>query len=321
MRADIVDLGMFASDRFDAAVSFETIEHISDPHHGIGGMKRSHRGHRMWFQSTCRCLLFPDGLLPPGAIVQTPRASLEFAMRDARSVLVIFAVAVSLGTFSARSGIAGTQDEALLVLHAKSRTVKSSTVCTTWSPTIPCREYTTSWPVGVGCDIYLVVVRGDEGPGISGLSCGLQYDPQPSSGVDMFGYTLCADSESPSAGPNGMWPEPGGGNRISWNPDTNCQRTVISPDGVHAVACSFYVHAYSPDLFVIDYDRTRSPVPEMTITDCAGAITPYGNACLKGPGFIGFGQPGCTPCEGGPCWICTETQPETWGTLKQMFGR
>lgn len=40
VRADIVDLGMFVSDRFDAAVSFETIEHITDPHHGIGEMKR-----------------------------------------------------------------------------------------------------------------------------------------------------------------------------------------------------------------------------------------------------------------------------------------
>lgn len=40
VRADIVDLGMFVSDRFDAVVSFETIEHVADPHLGIQQMKR-----------------------------------------------------------------------------------------------------------------------------------------------------------------------------------------------------------------------------------------------------------------------------------------
>jgi len=40
VRADIVDLGMFVADRFDAVVSFETIEHVADPHRGIGEMKR-----------------------------------------------------------------------------------------------------------------------------------------------------------------------------------------------------------------------------------------------------------------------------------------
>ncbi len=40
VRANIVNLGMFLADRFDAVVSFETIEHVPDPNRGTGEMKR-----------------------------------------------------------------------------------------------------------------------------------------------------------------------------------------------------------------------------------------------------------------------------------------
>lgn len=40
IRGNILDLGMFPAEQFDAVVSFETIEHIPDPVRGAGELKR-----------------------------------------------------------------------------------------------------------------------------------------------------------------------------------------------------------------------------------------------------------------------------------------
>jgi hypothetical protein len=174
-----------------------------------------------------------------------------------------------------------------------------------------------TWPIESGADVYLVVARAYPGPGIAGVSCGISYNATSGAGVDVLGWTLCADLEFTNSGLNGEWPASGGGNRITWVSTTNCQRTVIDPDGVHAIAGVFYVYAYSEDYFSLDLNQNLQ-FPEFAVADCSAQVTylsvsepqPYGHA-----GCVGFGTLGWTPCYGG--FIPTESM--TWGKLKTKY--
>jgi hypothetical protein len=183
------------------------------------------------------------------------------------ALLAIGLVGVATGS----PAFAGTQDGARVAMHMKAHTVKATTTCTMWSPNtqkLPCSEYVTNWIVGQNCDVYLVVGHGDPTAGIAGVSCRIQYDNVVGRGVDVFGWTLCADQEAVGAGAFGSWPESGGSNTITWNPTTNCQRTEIGDEGVHAVMGAFYVYAYGTDFLTI------SPVENnFAIKDCQGATT------------------------------------------------
>ncbi len=148
---------------------------------------------------------------------------------------------------------AGTQDGAKFTLHAS--TYKNKLQCTTNAPTIPCSQYNLTWAVGVDTNVYLVVANGDAVAGIAGASCGILYDNAFETGVDVFGWTLCADLEFTNGAatclpdlPPCEWPISGGGNRVTWVSTTNCQRTVRAPDGVHAIAGCVLPGAYSPDV-------------------------------------------------------------------------
>ena len=171
----------------------------------------------------------------------------------------------------ASPALADTQPYARVAMHLKAHTTKASTLCTTWSPNaqgLPCSRYVTSGAAGHNYDVYLVVGHGDPTAGIAGVSCRIQYDNVVGRGVDVFGWTLCADQEAVGAGSYGDWPESGGSNTITWNPTTNCQRTEIGDEGVHAVIGAFYVYAYSQAYLTI------SPVENnFAIKDCQGATT------------------------------------------------
>ncbi len=242
-----------------------------------------------------------------------------------KRVLTIAALTAAVSLLMVGSTFAGTQPECAFALHAKAHTTEATTICTTWSPNaarIACSYYNTHWPVGVNADVYLVLAMALEAPGIAGMSCGIQYDNATGSGVDVFGWTLCADLEftngaatCPPDLPPCEWPISGGGNRICWVMTTNCQRTVIRPDGVHAVAGAFYLYAYGPDVFAIT-PNLNLPIPELGVADCKASTTLYDLRSNQSwlMGRVGFGtDPGYNPC-----WVIP-VQKTTWGKVKTQY--
>ncbi|HEX7879850.1 MAG TPA: hypothetical protein VF720_10595 [Candidatus Eisenbacteria bacterium] len=146
---------------------------------------------------------------------------------------------------------------------------------------------------------------------VGALQCGIQYDQGApdgdanARGVDVWGWTLCADLESPSTAP--IWPKPGSGNLISWNAATKCQV------GGTAVAGYFYMGAYTSDRFQV----TPRPSDGLArVYDCAGASQDLTAAAL---GSVGYGtRQGYNPCSAsGPPSL--EVRPTTWSQIKTLI--
>lgn len=228
--------------------------------------------------------------------------------------LVLATSATLLATVLAMPAMADVQNEDVVIaLHSSGMTVKGSLICSSDPVTnmVPCTAFDTDEVLNNGSDVYLVVALASE---LAGLSCGLQYDSASSQGVDIFGWTLCADLEFPNSGPTGAWPAAGGGNRITWNAATNCQNTVVG-DGVMAVAGSFYTFAYSADTFRITPNRNLMSGPEMTVANCSALETELDTLAVNPPyGWVDFGGGmGYNPCEPTP------VETTTWGSLKKQY--
>jgi hypothetical protein len=234
------------------------------------------------------------------------------------TVVFSLVLAARLAATSAAVASDGTQPEAMIVLHAVEHVYPPphGSPCVVGKPAVPCREYRVTWPVGSSADVYLVAARGYPDPGIAALSCGIEYDPQPQRGVDMFGWTLCADMEFTNAGAHGEWPASGGGNRIVWSALDACQRTVIHPDGVHAIAGAFYVYAYSPDRFCVTSNANILGGPELAVADCSAQVT-YISTYMMFDACIGFGGVSVdNPCK----WtVPIPVDRTTWGGIKTKY--
>ena len=206
---------------------------------------------------------------------------------------------------------AGTQDGSVVALHAKAHALKNYCLAPN-APLIACSQFTKTWPVGSSSDVYLIVAKAQQAPGVAGVSCGIMYNPAIGGGVDVYQTYLCADLEFTNAGAYGEWPRAGGGNRITWVSTTNCQRTLYGTEGVQAVAEAFYVYAYSPDMFSVTPNNNLVSGPELAVADCAASTT---YLPLTGfGGAIGFGQPGYNPCTD-----MVPVEPATWGKIKSQF--
>ena len=197
----------------------------------------------------------------------------------------------------------------------------------------PCSSYdVTCEPLGPG-QVYLVIGRaGTEG--VSGVSFGIAYDGSSRVGIDpaYVTWTPCADGLSfPSSdGVHGLFPEPGGGLRITWNLTTSCQTETISGYGVHAVVGVFYVYAYSDAMFRVTPNNNIQDGPEAAIMNCAGVTTdlvdvwglPIVNDLM---GQVGFNRTGFSPCwfDVDPSYagqLCTVPAiPTTWGRMKSLY--
>ena len=171
----------------------------------------------------------------------------------ALSVLVFLAVLLP----APASAQPGGQSASVVALHVQAHNTKGLS-CANLSSALPCSDYTTEWPLHSAADVYLVVAKAQPNLGISAVSCGIKYDAlgtlTDGVGCDVFGYTFCSDLEytnSADGNPQHEWPYSGGGDRLIWVRTSNCQRDEIAPDGVHAVACAFYVYAYSADRFEV----------------------------------------------------------------------
>ena len=170
------------------------------------------------------------------------------------------------------SARAGTQDLAKLALHA-TPAVTPATSCLVAPTATPCGSFTTTRPTSDFSTVYLVVANGDPFSGLNGLSCGIDYAGSPGSetGIGIFSWTLCSDGlDFMSGGPNGDWPQAGGGIRITWS---TCQTTEVGLEGVHAVAGAFYVYSYGSDVLAITENKTLLSGDELLISDCAGGVS------------------------------------------------
>jgi hypothetical protein len=138
---------------------------------------------------------------------------------------------------------------------------------------LPCTSYTTDAPVGAGVVYVVVADAGSEG--VAAVSFGIDYHGGSSTptntGIDpqFVTWTPCADGVSfpNSDGVHGLFPQPGGGLRITWDSATSCQREIIGSDGVHAVVGVFYVYAYSSDVLRVTPNNNLQGGPELAIAN------------------------------------------------------
>jgi hypothetical protein len=247
----------------------------------------------------------------------SPHDSSEAVMRYAR-ILMIPSFAPPLIVFHlfvGGSALAGTQDGPVIALHVQAHTTKNE--CTALE-SIPCTQYNTTWPVMVPADVYLVVARAQDGPGVAALQCGITYNPAMgvNGGVDVQTWDACSHLAFLLDGPNGSWPASESGLMLIWAMD-DCQRTVIAPDGVHAMAGVLYVYAYSPDVLQVQaIQPCESPCmyTGLGVLDCTDWLT-YTDILPTAAGAIGFGGlPGFNPCA-----ESIPVAPTTWGNLKHQF--
>ncbi len=250
-------------------------------------------------------------------------------MRRPSAGSLVVAVSSALVCTMPPSAAAGTQDGAVVALHAGPHNEKGDP-CLPWvdlaADGLSCRDFTTSWPLNTPCDVYLVVARGNPDPGVAGLSCGVLYNNGETGdstmtdgeGVDLYGWTLCTSGWVSFPDPRFPWqpgdfPASGGGARITWNAVTDCQRWEIGNDGVHTLAGVFCVYAYGDDVFEIIPNRKAFSNPdEFQVGDCNNQLTdlPYPEAA----GAVAFGSgTGYNPCQAVP------VTPTTWSRLKARY--
>ena len=213
-----------------------------------------------------------------------------------------------LMVFGSGVALAGSQDLAVVALHEKVHSLKSTVICPGLAGSvdpntagISCADYSVdNAPLLSGRDVYLVVARGNAAAGIAGLSCGITY----TANVAMYGFQLCSDLQFP----NGGWPADGGGNRITWAASSNCQETTIGAEGVHAIAGSFYVYAYGDGSIEVT-PNNNLVIPEFRVADCSAAES----SVSIGGGRVGFGGvTGFNPCQLPPVPV----EQTSWGRIK-----
>lgn len=143
---------------------------------------------------------------------------------------------------------------------------------------------------------YLLVTDGHAGAGIGGLQCGIAYPGGTSliggnAPINIFSWMRCATLEFTSTG----WPAPGGGNLITWDTNTKCQRIEPGGSGTGAVANAgyFYLAAYAPGRLAV----TTRPLDGLgRVADCSSNedIIASGTNDFR-LGYVEFSAGGATP--------------------------
>jgi len=158
-------------------------------------------------------------------------------------------------------------------------------------------------PTGAGnYYIYLVAAGVDPGLGLASVNFGIDYDAVTFSGVDLFAWNLCADSEAPGIG---WYQEAHSTNRISWNAE-GCPTDSLLVGGY------FYMTCYTPSFLTV------GPVGDdpVTFRDCQSGEVALPQSSL---GHVAFGATGgCNPCLA-PC-DKVAAAPTTWSGIKTLTG-
>ena len=232
---------------------------------------------------------------------------------------------------------AGSLPDAKVALHLQPYTAKN--ICVPESqggeaPDLtPCSQYATAGSTGTPYNAYLTVAAPSsltEHPGVLALSCGILYQDGELGGatrfdgvgVDVYQWSLCnAGTEVPN-GPTGLledeWPASGGGNRMVL---FDCQLSTVpgyESEGVVAVFGTFYVYAYSQDVFEITPNNNLLSGPELQVVDCERGPTNLDDGAA---GFLTFSAdgsvPGCNPClqDCDPDSLCSVPEVLDFGTV------
>lgn len=171
------------------------------------------------------------------------------------------------GAVELRGRGAGGEGEPRIALHTRAQAAKASRICTTDAPMMPCTEYNVSGGNEDAQTVYVVATHVPPGDGIAAASFAITY----LDGAAVFGWTLCADTDAPDPG----WLEPGEGNRVMFDVDSNCQRSTVpgSADlGVHAVLGAFYVYNYGVGSLGLVNRSTTSPRALPSWTAICGSL-------------------------------------------------
>lgn len=151
--------------------------------------------------------------------------------------------------------------------------------------------------------VFLMVSQFDPDEGIRLIRAGIDYDAVTVSGVDIFSWNLCADSEQKGSG---WYQEAKSVNQLVWNVEQCPSDTLV-------VGGYFYMTCYSSSFLTV------SPygLDPASIETCLGTTVTLPPTAL---GYVGFGTtPGCNPCLG-PC-NTVPVRPTTWSTIKGMAGQ
>lgn len=168
-------------------------------------------------------------------------------------------------------------------------------------------------------DVYVIACLNDRGgptgppTGIGGAEFGITYPGgyAPAGGLTpicVFDWVSCGDLQFPSTN----WPEPGGGNLVTWQV-SRCSTPNLSFNTSYALAGYFYLAAYAPAAISL----TPRPVSgRAKVADCQGREFDFtsllGGAYL---GRVGFGsQGGWNGCLHG-----LPVKSSTWSGLKATY--
>ena len=171
-------------------------------------------------------------------------------------------------------------------------------------------------------DLYILVLDGDSEAGVAGASFGIKYNNLPGFGMDVFGWSLCADLDFPGPGGGVAWPDSGSGNVITFAANQNCQSSGASGDedgGVTAILGSLYVYAYTPDLFEFTARTYVSP-PDLKVADCTSVTTDF--VVPDHIGSVGFSLAGEDPCTQAEAAMAGGGDPspdEVWSRVSDEF--
>lgn len=216
----------------------------------------------------------------------------------------VLLIAVTVLQTVSSSAMGASNEDAKIACHIQAHsTSKGSPSPCSSLPSLPCNEsegaFTVTGNLDTPYDLYLLVVDGDSTMGVAGVSLGITYKGDPEVGVDVFGWSLCADLEFGSGSSAASWPNSGAGNVFTWDAAYNCQKMAAPGDasgGVTAIIGVFYVIAYSSDIFRVT-TRTYVHPPRIVVVNCAaeGDSIPV----AQNAGRVAFGSQGggFDPCD------------------------
>lgn len=227
----------------------------------------------------------------------------HFPVTQWRTVMfkqILFSGALALaasGGFS-HCSFAGPNANAKILLHLLAPTTKNA--CTRSQATPDCSGIVTAGGLSPQSYFaYLLVTDADSAAGIAGVQCGVAYNDTANAGVDIYSWTSCATIEFQSTG----WPASGGGNLVTWDASTKCQRFQSGGPGtgVLAVAGYFYCASYGQDTLRV----TTRPIDNAAkIAACSSNEDVVESTAVQfNPSHLGYavfsplGQvPGYSPC-------------------------
>lgn len=242
-------------------------------------------------------------------------------MKRMLSTLLVAGIAtVALAT----GAHAASNQNAKIMLHALASTAKNACLRSANAPADP-----SGFDAGVsGLGLYptdyyayVLVVNGSQIDGIAGVQFGISYeggfDPQGGQmPISVYGWTICATLEFKT--PTPVWPNPGGGNLVTWN--ATGPQCLTPPGSVAlggtAVAGYFWMASYGNAQFRL----TPRPVDGLAKVASCGSVEDVvftdPDDSITHLGAIGFGNaPGINPAGRD---LPVAVKGSTWSGVKNL---